>query len=120
MYGIEKFNDRENYITDDSYDGGIDAYYIDENSKKVIFIQSKFRTTKDNFENKEIEYDELLSMDIDRITEGENTDEDNNSYNSKILRMQKKIQEIDDIGRYNYRVIILGRQIGRASCRERV
>lgn len=107
MYGIEKFNDREKYITDGSYDGGIDAYYIDENSKEVIFIQSKFRTTKDNFENKEIEYDELLSMDIDRIIEGENADEDNNSYNSKILRMQKKIQEIDDIGRYNYRVIIL-------------
>ena len=107
MYGIEKFNDRENYITDDSYDGGIDAYYVDEKSKEIIFIQSKFRTTKDNFENKEIEYEELLSMDIDRIVEGENTDEDNNSYNSKILRMQKKIQEIDDIGRYNYRVIIL-------------
>lgn len=107
MYGIEKFNDRENYITDDTYDGGIDAYYIDEESKEIIFIQSKFRTTKDNFENKEIEYDELLSMDIDRIVDGENTDEDNNSYNSKILRMQKNIQNIDDIGRYKYKVIIL-------------
>lgn len=107
MYGIEKFNDRENYITDDTYDGGIDAYYIDEESKEIIFIQSKFRTTRDNFENKEIEYDELLSMDIDRIVDGENTDEDNNSYNSKILRMQKNIQNIDDIGRYKYKVIIL-------------
>ena len=107
MYGIENFIDRENFITDASYDGGIDAYYIDEDSKEIIFIQSKFRTNRNNFENKEIDYEELLSMDVDRVTDGEKTDEDGNSYNGKILKMQEAIQGIDDIGRYKYRVIIL-------------
>lgn len=108
MYGIEEFKDREKYITDDPYDGGIDAYYINRESKEIVFIQSKFRTSENNFENKEIEYDELLSMDVDRIiTDGEETDENDNSYNKKILKMQKEIQEIEDIGRYKYKVIIL-------------
>lgn len=107
MYGIERFEDREHYITDGSYDGGIDAYYIDKESKEIVFVQSKFRTNEKNFENKEIDYDELLSMDVDRVTEGEEIDEDGNSYNSKILKMQKKIQEVEDIGRYKYKVIIL-------------
>lgn len=107
MYGIEKFVDREKFITDASYDGGIDAYYINQDLKEVIFIQSKFRTNQNNFENKEIDYDELLSMDIDRITDGEKTDEGDNSYNSKILNMQEAIQNIDDIGRYKYKVVIL-------------
>lgn len=107
MYGIEKFEDRERYITDDSYDGGIDAYYIDKEKKEIVFVQSKFRTNKKNFENKEIEFDELLSMEIDRITDGDKTDKDNNSYNDKILRMQKEIEKIDDIGRYAYKAIIL-------------
>lgn len=108
MYGIEEFKDREKYITDDPYDGGIDAYYINRESKEIVFIQSKFRTNENNFENKEIEYDELLSMDVDRIIiDGEETDENDNSYNKKILKMQKEIQEIEDIARYKYKVIIL-------------
>ena len=107
MYGIERFEDREHYITDGSYDGGIDAYYIDKESKEIVFVQSKFRINEKNFENKEIDYDELLSMDVDRVTEGEEIDEDGNSYNSKILKMQKEIQGVEDIGRYKYKVIIL-------------
>ena len=107
MYGIERFEDREHYITDDSYDGGIDAYYIDKESKEIVFVQSKFRTNEKNFENKEIDYDELLSMDVDRVTEGEESDENGNLYNSKILKMQKEIQGVEDIGRYKYKVIIL-------------
>lgn len=107
MYGIERFEDREHYITDGSYDGGIDAYYIDKESKEIVFVQSKFRINEKNFENKEIGYDELLSMDVDRVTEGEEIDEDGNSYNSKILKMQKEIQGVEDIGRYKYKVIIL-------------
>ena len=46
-------------------------------------------------------------MDVDRVIEGEEIDEDGNSYNSKILKMQKEIQEVEDIGRYKYKVIIL-------------
>lgn len=106
-YGILDFVEREKFITDDSYDGGIDAYYIDRDRKLITFIQSKFRTNEKNFENKEIKIDELLQMDVDRITDGEKKNEDGIEYNSKILNMQKKIQDIDDIGRYNYKVIIL-------------
>jgi putative uncharacterized protein (fragment) len=46
-------------------------------------------------------------MDVDRITEGEEFDEEGNSYNSKIKRMQNEIGGIEDIGRYTYKVIIL-------------
>ncbi|MBY6916255.1 AIPR family protein [Clostridium botulinum] len=106
-YGIDNFIDRENYITDDPEDGGIDAYYIDKDQKKITFIQSKFRTNEGNFENKEITLDEILRMDVDRISDGETTDEDGNDYNNKIQNMIKKINEILDIGRYNYEVIIL-------------
>ena len=107
MYGLDKFQEREDYITDDPYDGGVDAYYIDASLKEIIFIQSKFRTNETNFETKEISYDELLAMDVDRILKGEELDERQNPYNSKIKTMQKKIQEIEDIARYSYKVVIL-------------
>lgn len=38
-FGLTEFNDRENYITDDTDDGGIDAYFIDEENKVLYFIQ---------------------------------------------------------------------------------
>lgn len=106
-YGLDDFVDRENYITDDPYDGGIDAYYIDQDRKEIILIQSKFRDSKDNFEKKEIDISEILKMDIFRITKGEKQNRDGHDYNKKIHAMQKKISEIGDVGRYNYRVIIL-------------
>lgn len=106
-YGLCDFSERENYITDDPFDGGIDAYYIDCNLKKVTFIQSKFRTNEINFENKEIALDEILKMDVGRIVDGETEDEDGNKYNRKIFNMMRKISDIPDIGRYNYEVVIL-------------
>ncbi len=106
-YGLSEFNERENYITDDSFDGGIDAYYIDTEQKKVIFIQSKFRTNENNFETKEITLDEILKMDVDRIVDGDKVDEEGKSYNSKIINMMKRISDISDIGRYGYEVVIL-------------
>ena len=106
-YGINDFLEREEYITDEVNDGGIDAYYIDKDSKTILFIQSKYRRNKKNFENKSIEIDEILKMDTDRILDGETEDEDGVSYNSKIKKMSQTISSIDDIGRYGYRVIIL-------------
>ena len=105
-YGLTDFYEREKYITDDAGDGGIDAYFIDTEHKTIIFIQSKFRATAENFENKEITYEELLSMDISRILEGENQDVDGNSYNDKIRNMQSCISNTEGIARYNYKVII--------------
>lgn len=70
-FGLLDFKSREEFITDDTYDGGIDGYYIDDENKKIYFIQSKFRTNQQNFEEKNIDLDELISMDLDRITKGE-------------------------------------------------
>ncbi len=88
-------------------DGGIDSYFIDKGSKTIIFIQSKYRRNRNNFENKNIELDEILKMDTDRIVDGEMENEDGISYNHKIQKMIQKISAIDDIGRYRYQVIIL-------------
>jgi len=105
--GILDFEEREEYITDGAHDGGIDGYYIDGVSKSILFIQSKFRTTENNFENKEISLEEILKMDIDRILQGETTHENGVPYNGKILGMQRKLKELPDIARYRYEVIIL-------------
>lgn len=106
-YGITNFIERENYITDEVNDGGIDAYYIDHDTKTIIFIQSKYRRNKNNFENKNIDLDEILKMDTDRIVDGENENEDGIRYNNKIQKMMQEISSIEDIGRYSYQVIIL-------------
>jgi hypothetical protein len=52
--------DRENFITDDINDGGIDAYFIDNQNRKIFFVQSKFRSNEKNFHEKEIVLTELL------------------------------------------------------------
>jgi hypothetical protein len=106
-FGILDFNEREKLICDDSYDGGIDGYFINTDLKKVYFIQSKFRTNEENFRKKEIALDELLKMDVDRIIDGEIKDENGNDYNGKIKQIQRDLQNISDIGRYSYEVIIL-------------
>lgn len=72
-FGIIDFKTRHDYITDGSADGGLDAYYIDEEQKIIYMIQSKFRANSTNFENKEISADELTAMEIDRRTGKNNT-----------------------------------------------
>lgn len=106
-FGLTNFEEREHFITDGSYDGGIDGYYIHSDSKSIFFIQSKFRTTRENFENKEIELEEILVMDINRILEGEDKDEQGNEYNGKINQLQREISQVEDIARYKYHVVLL-------------
>lgn len=106
-FGLLSFKEREYFVTDGAFDGGIDAYYIDKDNKVVYLIQSKFRNTIDNFNNKEISYDELLSMEIERILDGNETDEKENKYNGKILQLQREISEISDLARYTYQVVLL-------------
>lgn len=106
-FGLTEFNKRELLITDDPYDAGIDAYYIDKDTFTIYFLQSKFRTTESNYEQKKIDLSEILCMDVDRVTDGEKYDEDGNRYNKKILNMIDEIAGISDIGRYKYKVIIL-------------
>lgn len=106
-FGITAFLERENFITDDTDDGGLDGYFIDEEAKELYFIQSKFRNSSFNFENKEITFEELLSMDIKRITEGETTYESGKNYNNKILKFIGKLQNISDLPKYRFKVILL-------------
>jgi hypothetical protein len=106
-FGILDFQEREKLITDDPQDGGIDGYYVDEEHKRIYFVQSKFRTTESNFNEKEILFSELLQMDVDRIVDGDKTDEKGVPYNSKIIKMMGEIRDIRDIGRWQYEVIVL-------------
>jgi hypothetical protein len=97
----------EKYITDGSFDGGIDGYYIDEVTKTIYLIQSKFRNTQRNFETKKIEIEEILCMDVNRILNGESGDENGNEYNGKIKQLQREISGLPDIARYRYRVVLI-------------
>jgi hypothetical protein len=106
-FGILEFNDREYCITDGPYDGGIDGYFINKDNKTIYFIQSKFRTSEKNFENKEIKLEEILVMDINRVLEGEVCDEQGNEYSGKIKQLKRDVTNIEDIARYKYQVIIL-------------
>ena len=107
MFGLYDFNERENFVTDGSQDGGIDGYYIDIQSRIVFLIQSKFRHSEVNFENKPISVEELLSMEIKRILSGSSEDEKGCPYNGKIKGLQRRISEVADIGRYKYKVVVL-------------
>lgn len=105
--GLIEFADREKYITDGPNDGGIDAYYIDTENKTIYYIQSKFRTTEANFNNKTIDVKELLAMDIDRIEDGEKEDGNGYQYNGKIQKMIIDLSSISDMPRWRTSVIIL-------------
>jgi hypothetical protein len=106
-FGLIAFLERETLVTDDTNDGGIDGYYIDKENKKLYFIQSKFRATERNFETKEITFAEILSMDVERISKGETCYENGIKYNDKIQNLIKELQEISDIPKYDFKIILL-------------
>lgn len=107
MFGVRSFAEREHLVTDGGRDGGIDGYFIDGDSRIVYIIQSKFRNTESNFEGKPIELSELLAMQIRRVLNGEEVDDQGFEYSGKIKGMQRALREIFDIGRYSYKVIVL-------------
>ncbi len=106
-FGLLGFDEREKYVTDGTNDGGIDGYYIDDKNKTIYFLQAKFRTNEENFQSREIKYEELINMDIDRITEGQTKYEHGVKYNSKIQNLIHEFQDISDIGRYKYEIVIM-------------
>jgi hypothetical protein len=106
-FGLLDFRERETFITDGTNDGGIDGYFVDRETRVIFFFQSKFRTTEHNFQNKQITLDEIASMDIARITSGEDESETGNEYNGKIKGLIRTIAQIEDIGRYKYQVILI-------------
>lgn len=106
-FGLLDFEQREHFITDGTHDGGIDGYFISSEERMIYFIQSKFRTNSKNFTSKDITLSEILSMDTHEITEGNEKNEDGIEYNGKIKQLIREISQIEDIGKYNYKVIIL-------------
>lgn len=106
-FGLTTFSERDRLVTDAPDDGGIDAYYIDSENYKIHLVQTKFRATERNFFEAGIRPDELLAMDIRRITGGETRSEQERLYNGRIQGFIKAIQAIPDIGRYKYEVTII-------------
>ncbi|MFZ3065361.1 MAG: AIPR family protein [Nitrospirota bacterium] len=106
--GMMSFSERHDFITDGTQDGGVDAYYIDRENKKIFLIQSKFRTTKDNFEKKKITANDLVGMEVQRILKGEEKDSRGNPFSTKIRKFQNEWSKISDQAYYKYSVIILG------------
>jgi hypothetical protein len=106
-FGILDFRDREHFITDGTYDGGIDGYYISSEEREIYIVQSKFRTSPSSFETRPISLEDLLAMDVARVLEGHEGDEAGNKYNGKILQFQREVRAIPDIGRYSYRLVLL-------------
>jgi hypothetical protein len=109
-FGILDFDVAESFITDGTNDGGLDAYYIDEEDKKIYLIQSKFSATSENFENNSVNGYELFRMELDRITKGEQTANNGNRYNGKIIDFQQKIkvENMPDISRYQWILLYVG------------
>lgn len=106
-FGISDFSKRHEYICDGSQDGVIDGYHIDTESRKVTLIQSKFRTTERNFQEKSIEVNELLKMEVGRVSRGVKIDSNGVEFSARISSFQKKISEIRDIALYDWQVVLL-------------
>ncbi len=107
-FGLIKFLERENRITDDTQDGGIDAYLIDKEKKKIFFIQSKFRNSAENFDNKTISANDLIKMEIKNIISGKTFDSRGIEFNSKIKEFIQEYSTLDNHAAYNFQVIFLG------------
>lgn len=107
-FGLGLFTIRERFVTDGPFDGGIDAFYVDEKAKRIHILQSKFRADAHNFSHSAITAAELLKMDVARVIKGKKENENGINYNNQIKNLQKVIQRIPDIARYDYKVVLLG------------
>ncbi len=106
-YGLHELDERERQITDSSYDGGIDAFHIDHENRVVVLVQSKFRSTAQNYSDKHITIGEVSRIDADRILKGEEQDATGNSYSGHIKGLQRQLMEVPDIARYRHSVVLL-------------
>jgi len=106
-FGVLHFADRQALICDGTQDGGVDAYYIDEDNRTIYLIQSKFRTSEKNFEEKSIEVAELLRMEVGRISKGEPQDSNGQPFSARITDLQKKINNTRNIALYDWKVVLL-------------
>jgi hypothetical protein len=107
-FGVPDFLARHRQITDGPQDGGMDAFHIDYERKKLYMIQSKFKNTEKGFNERSMQAEELIKMEVARITKGLETDSNDNRYNDKVLAFQQVIRDIRDIAKYDYIVVLLG------------
>jgi len=107
-FGITNFLERHQHITDGTQDGGLDAYFIDDEINRVYLIQSKFRNNAKNFINKSIGTNELIRIEVARITQGYEDDSKGVAFNSKVKEFQTKLRDIRDIAKYKFIVLFLG------------
>jgi hypothetical protein len=108
-FGLLTFPEREALITDGPFDGGIDAFYIDQKNKTIYVLQSKFRATPGNFTTKGMSASDLIKMDVSRILKGQKKNENGVLYNEKIRNsLQKSIRKLTDPGSYTRQVVLLG------------
>jgi AIPR protein len=108
-FGLISYRERLKCITDGPHDGGVDAFYVDEKSKKIFLLQSKFRASASNFIAHNMSADDVLKMDVKRILKGEKKDENGILYNDSIKGLlQRTVQKIPDVGSYTTQVILLG------------
>ena len=98
LTGIDEKNIKQ-HITDGFNDYGIDCIYIDENSKKLILIQSKLINNGNSFPKK---------GDILKFLEGVEKllDLDFNGFNEKIKAKQKNIEDAITDVEYKIEMII--------------
>jgi hypothetical protein len=107
-FAVAQFKDRHALLTDGAGDGGLDAYYLDKESKTLYLIQSKFRSNANAFEVKHMTAEDLVKIDVSRILRGEKKDSSGLDYNSKVLKLQEVWRELPDHANYRYKVIFLG------------
>jgi hypothetical protein len=107
-FGLLDFHVREAQITDGSFDGGLDAYHLDDEGKFIYCLQAKVRANARNFSDKEIGANDLIKVQLKRILKGEKKDLAGGRYNAGIKKFQASIRKIANIGQYEYRVVILG------------
>jgi len=92
-FGITDFRARERLITDGEQDGGLDAYFIDNNNQTVYLVQFKFHHSSQAFENEAVGPGDLMKTEYDRILRGDLKDSLGVPFNGKIHRFQKEFQK---------------------------
>src|SRR5215831_987165 len=107
--GIDEqdFKARESLICDGPQDGGLDAYFVDLDRKRILLIQSKFRATAKNFETMPIKADALVKTEFDRITQGHDKDSKGQKFNPKVRAFQREIQKLPGQARYDFVIILM-------------
>jgi len=106
-FGIDTFEQRNQFITDGPSDGGLDAYFISQQERIVYLVQSKFKKTSTGFATESIDTTDLVKMELDRILQGQPQDTNGTRYNPKVNEFQSNYTEATRKAIYTQRVLFL-------------